>query len=137
MKSHLRVARPSDDLAAVTAFYRDGLGFDVVGRFENHDGFDGVMLGHEGVDYHLEFTHERGKTVGRAPTAEHLLVCYLPDRAAWERAVERLQNRGHDPVESHNPYWDRRGRTFEDPDGYRVVLQHDDWENHPCPDEAD
>ncbi len=26
-----------------------------------------------------------------------------------------------------NPYWDKLGRTFEDPDGYRVVLQNADW----------
>jgi hypothetical protein len=26
-------------------------------------------------------------------------------------------------VPSSNPYWDRTGRTFEDVDGYRVVLQ--------------
>jgi hypothetical protein len=31
---------------------------------------------------------------------------------------------GYAPVASFNPYWDRSGRTFEDPDGYRVVLQH-------------
>lgn len=29
---------------------------------------------------------------------------------------------------SFNPYWDRLGVTFEDPDGYRVVLQRDAWE---------
>jgi hypothetical protein len=30
-------------------------------------------------------------------------------------------------VPSYNPYWDGHGRTFEDLDGYRVVLQHSDW----------
>ena len=57
-------------------FYRDGLGFEVIGSFEDHDGFDGVMLGHPDLDYHLEFTHKRGETVGRAPTEENLLVCF-------------------------------------------------------------
>jgi len=27
-----------------------------------------------------------------------------------------------------NPYWDRCGLTFEDPDGYRVVLQRENWD---------
>ncbi|WP_416171653.1 hypothetical protein [Haematobacter missouriensis] len=36
-------------------------------------------------------------------------------------------SRGHEPVPSFNPYWDRGGRTFEDPDGYRVVLQNAAW----------
>ena len=45
-KFHLRVARPSDNLDAVVEFYRDGLGFTVLYEFTDHDGFDGVMLGH-------------------------------------------------------------------------------------------
>lgn len=38
---------------------------------------------------------------------------------------------GHAPTadnRSFNSYWDRVGVTFEDPDGYRVVLQRDAWE---------
>ena len=31
------------------------------------------------------------------------------------------------PVEAFNPYWDRLGKTFEDPDGYRIVLQNAAW----------
>jgi hypothetical protein len=30
-------------------------------------------------------------------------------------------------VPSFNPYWDRDGVTFEDPDGYRIVLQKAAW----------
>ena len=43
-KAHLRVARPTDQLAAVVKFYHDGLGFEVLYEFHDHDGFDGVML---------------------------------------------------------------------------------------------
>lgn len=124
---HLRVARPSDDLSAVTAFYRDGLGFEVLGRFEDHDGFDGVMLGHPGAGYHLEFTRKAGHPAGRAPTADNLMVFYLPDPAEWRAAVERMERAGYEAVPSFNPFWDKRGVTFEDPDGYRVVMQHAPW----------
>jgi hypothetical protein len=34
---------------------------------------------------------------------------------------------GNEPTASFNPYWDRQGVTFEDPDGYRVVLQNATW----------
>src|SRR5690606_21122675 len=88
---HLRVARPTDDLDAAVAFYRDGLGFEVLSRFADHDGYDGVMLGQRGAGYHLELTRRRGHRAGRAPDAEHLLVLYLPERAAWERAVARIE----------------------------------------------
>jgi hypothetical protein len=34
---------------------------------------------------------------------------------------------GFAEVPSFNPYWALKGRTFEDGDGYRVVLERDDW----------
>jgi hypothetical protein len=103
------------------------LGFEVLGRFEDHEGFDGVMLGRKGAPYHLEFTLRRGHGAGRAPTEDNLLVFYLPDREEWEHAVARMEELGVEAVTAFNPYWDRRGKTFEDPDGYRVVLQNAEW----------
>jgi catechol 2,3-dioxygenase-like lactoylglutathione lyase family enzyme len=126
-RAHLRVARPTDNLAAVVRFYRDGLGFEVLSEFQGHEGFDGVMLGHKGAGYHLEFTRKAGHPAGRAPTAENLLVFYLPDADDWKRAVARLEGHGYRAVKSFNPYWDKKGKTFEDPDGYRVVLQNTSW----------
>ena len=125
----LRVARPTDDLDAVTRFYREGLGLTELSRFEDHDGFDGVMLGLPGAPYHLEFTHAHGHRVGRAPTADNLLVFYLPDERQWLAAIDRLTSLGYTSVPSFNPYWDKHGRTFEDPDGYRVVLENATWDD--------
>jgi catechol 2,3-dioxygenase-like lactoylglutathione lyase family enzyme len=125
--AHLRVARPSDDLEGVERFYGEGLGFSVLARFKDHDGFDGVMLGRPGAPYHLEFTRQAGHKAGRAPSRENLLVLYIPDKAEWRGAVERMEQAGHPRVPSANPYWDKRGATFEDPDGYRVVLQNAAW----------
>jgi catechol 2,3-dioxygenase-like lactoylglutathione lyase family enzyme len=126
-QAHLRVARPSDDLSAIVRFYRDGLGFEVLTEFKDHDSFDGVMLGHKGAAYHLEFTKRYGHLAGRAPTEDNLLVFYLADAGEWAQAIARLESLGHKPVKAFNPYWDKRGRTFEDPDGYRVVLQNGSW----------
>jgi catechol 2,3-dioxygenase-like lactoylglutathione lyase family enzyme len=123
----LRIARPSDDLAGVIHFYRDGLGFEILCEFKDHDGFDGVMLGRKGAAYHLEFTHKHGHKVGRAPSKENLLVFYLPDMSAWQKAVARMEQAGYHAVKSFNPYWDAHGKTFEDLDGYRVVLQNASW----------
>ncbi len=50
MNAHLRVARPTDQMTEIIRFYRDGLGLEVLGSFEGHDGFDGVMLGPTGRD---------------------------------------------------------------------------------------
>ena len=131
MHAHLRVARATDHLEEIVCFYRDGLGFEVVGEFHDHTGFDGVMMGHAGLQYHFELTRERGVTAGRAPNADSLLVFYLPEEAAWESAVERMETAGYAAVRSHNPYWDWCGKTYEDADGYRVVLCQNGWENRP------
>jgi hypothetical protein len=34
---------------------------------------------------------------------------------------------GFSEVEPFNPFWKERGRTFQDPDGYRVVVQQSNW----------
>jgi catechol 2,3-dioxygenase-like lactoylglutathione lyase family enzyme len=125
--AHLRVARPTDNLDAVVRFYRDGLGLQMLSEFRDHAGFDGVMLGNPCASYHLEFTRRANHTAGRAPTEDNLLVFYLPERAAWQQAVDRLERHGYRPVPACNPFWDRLGKTFEDPDGYRVVLQNAAW----------
>ena len=125
--STLRVARPTDNLAAIAAMYTEGLGFGLIGEFKDHAGFDGVILGHPGQAYHLEFTSQRGHRVGRAPTQDHLLVFYQPEQASWEEQCGRMIAAGFREMPSYNPYWGVHGRTFEDLDGYRVVLQNAAW----------
>jgi len=127
LTAKLRVARPTDQLEAVLCFYQKGLGLQLLGQFQDHDGFDGVMLGSPGAPYHLEFTCRRGHVAGRAPTQDNLLVFYIPDLGEWQAALQRMREHGYEAVAAFNPYWDRLGRTFEDPDGYRVVLQNADW----------
>jgi catechol 2,3-dioxygenase-like lactoylglutathione lyase family enzyme len=123
----LRVARPTDDLEALLPFYVDGLGFEGLYRFGGHGAFDGLMAGHPGYPYHLEFTHHRGHRIGRAPSQDHLLVFYLPEAAEYRAALARMAQAGFAPVRSYNPFWDEGGVTYEDPDGYRVVLTSRAW----------
>jgi uncharacterized glyoxalase superfamily protein PhnB len=122
-----RVARPTDDFDALLPFYIDGLGFEILYRFGGHDAFNGFMAGHPGYPYHLEFTHHRGHKVGRAPSQDNLLVFYLSDSSENEAAQTRMAAAGYAPVKSYNPFWDEGGATFEDPEGYRVVLTNRNW----------
>lgn len=91
------------------------------------------MLGHLDLSYHLEFTSQNGHDSGRAPSQDNLLVFYLPDKSEWDYMVRRMENVGVEGgvkgVRSANPYWDRdgKGRTFEDVDGWRVVLWNGKW----------
>lgn len=123
----LRIARPTDNLAAITKMYVEGLGFSLLGNFEGHEGFNGSILGHPRHLYHIEFTHHVGTVVGKAPTKDHLLVFYLPDRKEWEDSCNGLISAGFVRKPSYNSYWDAMGKTFEDIDGYRVVLQNEGW----------
>lgn len=125
--STLRVARPTRDLAAVRRFYVTDLGLEIIDAFQNHHGIDGLMIGVPKAPWHLEFTWSAGHDAGGPPSQDNLLVFYLPDREEWQAAIDRMTSAGHIPVASLNPFWDLQGRTFEDPDGYRVVLQNASW----------
>jgi catechol 2,3-dioxygenase-like lactoylglutathione lyase family enzyme len=129
MNYHLRIARPVGDLQRTQSMYRDGLGIRVIGSFKDHDGFDGVMMGAPGLHYHFEFTRCAAHPVAASPTPEDLAVFYIADAVEWERVSASMLAAGFTAIASFNPYWDVRGRTFQDTDGYRVVLQNAAWEN--------
>ena len=127
MFPHIRIARPVADLERSVEMYVEGLGLRVLDQFEDHEGFDGVMLGHPGLSFHFEFTRYRHEPVAATPSSEDLVVIYLPDRDEWSACSKRMLDAGFVRTASFNPYWEQRGQTFVDPDGYRVVLQNDHW----------
>lgn len=123
----LRIARPTDNLKIITEMYVSGLDFQLLGEFENHEGFSGSIIGHENHPFHLEFTHHLGSKVGKAPTQDNLLVFYVPNQVDWINTCSLIKLAGFKSVTSYNPYWDKVGSTFEDVDGYRVVLSRSEW----------
>lgn len=129
MQHHLRFARPVRDLLRTKSIYCQGLGLQVIGSFESHEGFDGVMLGTVGQSYHFEFTHCKTQPVAPNPTPEDLTVFYVPATTEWQQMCAAMLAAGFSEVAPFNPYWAVRGRTFEDPDGYRIVLQNAAWSN--------
>src|SRR5438067_9417662 len=121
----LRVARHTNRLGELVRFYRDGLGLPEIGRFDGHEGYDGVFLAVPGTDAHLEFT-SGGPQRPPAPDPETLLVLYLGSEEGVSETCERV---GAEPVEPANPYWREHGVTIADPDGFRVVLVPERWES--------
>jgi catechol 2,3-dioxygenase-like lactoylglutathione lyase family enzyme len=119
----VRFARPTDKLDDLLRFYEDGLGLERIDSFEDHAGYSGVMLGLSGEQVHLELTSHASGSPGPAPTRDNLLVLYLTDRAAIATIDARMRALGHDPVEPENPHWND-DVTFEDPDGWGVVLRY-------------
>lgn len=133
MPTHFRVARPVTDINRAEKMYTEGLGLVTLGRFADHEGFDGVMVGEPDGSYHFEFVYCRNHPINPTPTPEDLLVFYEPRKPEWLARCRRMEAAGFKAVRSLNPYWESAGRTFEDPDGYRIVLQCATWQSKEEP----
>ena len=72
----LRVARHTERLDEVVAFYRDGIGLREIGAFRDHDGYDGCSWAVPGTDAHLE-ADQRRRARGSGAASGTLLVLYL------------------------------------------------------------
>ncbi|UQI44862.1 VOC family protein [Streptomyces sp. HU2014] len=132
--AHVRIARPSRDLAAAERFWTEGLGLSVLFRHEAaadappREAHSLLMLGWPDASWHLELVVSAHEFMEPVPTVEDLLVVYVAGEVPPE-LVERLEAHGGKRVPAHNPYWDTWGVTVEDPDGYRLVLSTRDWSN--------
>lgn len=120
----VRVARPTDRLNEIERFYCEGLGLKKVGSFQKHEGYDGLMVGLPNTTYHLEFTQHEDGSPCPAPTKDNLIVFYIPEQTTIEKLVNRLTGMGYEAVIPENPYWEGKGVTIEDPDGWRIVLMN-------------
>jgi len=70
----------------------------------------------------LEFTVHAAHTQTNPPGNENLLVFYFATETEWQLTQEQISNLGYAPVAPENPYWLNNSVTFEDPDGWRIVL---------------
>lgn len=113
------MAHPSGDLDRSGAFYRDLLGLRPTGGFAGHDGYDGIFFGLPGGG-ELELT--AGPATPRPGSDEDLLVLYLPTLDDVRETAAELEAAGVPTVPAANPYWNRWGRVFLDPDGYAIVI---------------
>ena len=122
----VRISRPTNQLAALMRFYRDGLGLEILLEFTSDAaGYGGVVFRLPETRIHLEFcTHIHGFTDPRPPTKENLLVLYISKPDQVIQLEQRMSQLGFPSVPATNPHWDKGGVTFEDPNGWRVVLMH-------------
>lgn len=121
----LRIARHTDRLDEVVAFYRDRIGFCEVGRFEDHDGYDGVFLEIPGTSAQLELT-TGGEHRSPSPHPESLLVLYFETQGQRDAVADRI---AQPQVLAANPYWRANALAYADPDGFQVLLAL----TAPCP----
>lgn len=115
-----RYARHTNNLKALTTFYTNVIGLEVLGNFENHDNYNGVFLGKPNMDWHIEFT-ESDEKANHQPDEDDLLVFYLSteELAMVKSNIEKCNLA---IVESKNPYWQKNGIEVKDPEGFGVLL---------------
>lgn len=127
MIHHFRIARHTKDIDTIKEFYSEMVGLNVLGEFD-HEGYKGVLLGLKSQTWHLEFTMS-DKIPEHNFDDDDLLVFYIEDEKNYIEILERFKIAGVEKLESSNPYWDRIGATYIDPEGYRIVICNKSWEN--------
>lgn len=116
-----RTARHTTELNRIIDFYGRVLGLKVLGEFRDHQNYDGVFLGIPGESWHLEFTVS-ADAPAHSPDDDDLLVFYAESLEEFNKIKERFIANKVKHVSPKNPYWERNGITFEDPDGFRIVI---------------
>jgi hypothetical protein len=118
-----RFARHTNNLEQLKSFYIDILGLELLGGFENHNGYDGVFIGKPNENWHLEFTKSE-EIVTFNFGEEDILVFYPNTKLEFELIHNNLVANKIMFIQAKNPYWNENGKMILDPDGYRVVISH-------------
>ncbi|KIA88564.1 Glyoxalase/Bleomycin resistance protein/Dioxygenase superfamily protein [Kaistella jeonii] len=116
-----RYARHTQNIESVIDFYTSVLSFDILGRFNAHDGYDGVFLGFEGENWHLEFTQNSEKPQSKFDE-DDALVFYPENQKDVDEILENLKTLKIPLIETKNPYWNNKAFCFEDCDHYKVII---------------
>jgi catechol 2,3-dioxygenase-like lactoylglutathione lyase family enzyme len=116
-----RFARHTNDLEQIKSFYIAILGFELLGTFENHNGYDGVFIGKSNENWHLEFTKTK-EVISFEFKEDDILVFYPASKTEFDLLVHKLQSHEIEFIKAKNPYWNENGKMILDPDGYRILI---------------
>jgi len=116
-----RFARHTNCLEKLKKFYTQVLHFEILGSFENHNGYNGVFLGKENENWHLEFTENKEFTEFNFGK-DDMLVFYPQTQIEYQEILNTISENEIQFIEAKNPYWCENGKMFLDPDGYRIII---------------
>jgi catechol 2,3-dioxygenase-like lactoylglutathione lyase family enzyme len=117
----LRVARHTNNLEKIEAFYVNILGFERLGGFQNHNDYNGVFIGRTGLDWHFEFT-ESNENANHHFDEDDVVVLYPSTVLEYNNLLNSVLDNNISITTSKNPYWNENGKMFLDPDGYRIII---------------
>lgn len=118
-----RFARHTNNLEQLKAFYINVLGLELLGGFENHNGYNGVFIGKANENWHLEFT-QTFEIVNHIFDEDDILVFYPNTKLEFDLILNKLKENKVEFIEAKNPYWNENGKMILDPDGYRIIISH-------------
>ncbi len=116
-----RFARHTNDLEQIKSFYIAILGFELLGTFENHNGYDGVFIGKSNENWHLEFTKTK-EVISFDFKEDDILVFYPESKMEFDLLINKLQSHEIEFIKAKNPYWNENGKMILDPDDYRILI---------------
>lgn len=117
----LRFARHTNNLITLTKFYTEILGLEMLGKFENHDNYNGIFLGKKGENWHLEFT-ESNEKANHTFDDDDLLVFYPENKNMFDKIMSNINKSNLEKLKPKNPYWSKNGIAIKDPDGYGIII---------------
>ena len=118
---HFRYARHTNQLIELENFYITILRFKKLGEFKNHNGYDGIFLGIENQDWHIEFTQSE-EVVNHSFDEDDILVFYPESKIEYEEIIFNINLNKIKIIKPKNPYWKLNGTAIKDPDGYIIIV---------------
>ena len=116
-----RYARHTSDLESIEKFYTEVVGLEKLGGFENHNHYNGLFLGHQHSNWHLEFTISLEKP--KSTFDEDDILVFYVNTTIELNAIKKVLKQKNIPIEMpKNPYWAANGIMISDPDNYKIVF---------------
>lgn len=116
-----RYARHTQNLEKLIYFYTSVLEFEVIGKFEDHNGYDGVFLGKADENWHLEFTQD-GNVPESKSDDDDILVFYPETLEEFQKILANIEYHKVPTLTPKNSYWKENGICFEDCDHYKIII---------------
>lgn len=116
-----RYARHTNQLEAIKNFYVNVIGLEILGSFENHDGYDGDFVGVKNENWHLEFTTSED-LCDHTFDEDDLITFYPETQKEYALISQQIEEHKVDRIKAKNDYWNRNGIVVKDPDGCIVVI---------------
>ncbi|AXG73493.1 VOC family protein [Flavobacterium arcticum] len=120
---NFRVARHTNNLDKIIAFYTNILDLEILGSFNNHDNYDGVFIGLKDMSWHLEFT-KSDEIVNHKFNDDDILVFYPETDISYSMIIENINIYQIKKLNPKNPYWNLNGILIQDPDGFNIIISN-------------